>query len=249
MDAVILAGGRGRRLAPYTVCFPKPLVPVGQMPILEIVLRQLAAAGCRRATLAVGYLAELIIAYFGDGKQLGLEIRYSREDEPLGTVGPLTLLDGLPEHFLVMNGDVLTTLDYAALFAAHKASGAELTIACYRCQNHVDLGVVEFDGQLRVTGYREKPTVQYDASMGIYVFRRSALDLVEPGTYRDFPDLVQSMLLHHRPVKAHIVDCLWLDVGRRDDYERAIDLVERNPNLFYPENAHAASGPEVRAAS
>lgn len=243
MHAVILAGGRGRRLAPYTICFPKPLVPVGEMPILEIVLRQLAAAGCTRATLAVGHLAELIMAYFGRGERVGIDIEYSREDKPLGTVGPLKLLDDLPEHFLVMNGDVLTTMNYQDVYQYHLQSDADLTVSCHRCQTLVDFGVVEFDGQMRVTGYREKPTVQYDVSMGVYVFRRSVLELVEPGVYYDFPTLVQALVSKRRRVKVFMSDCLWLDVGRRDDYDRAVHLVEEHPELFYPPVA-ASAGPQ-----
>lgn len=237
MHAVILAGGRGRRLAPYTICFPKPLVPVGDMPILEIVLRQLRESGCHAATLAVGHLAELIEAYFADGSRLGVELNYSREEKPLGTVGPLALMDDLPENFLVMNGDVLTTLKYDQLMDYHLESEAELTIACHRCTVPVDLGVVEFDGGLEVTNYREKPRLHYDVSMGVYAFRDSVLDLVQPGEYMDFPTVVHKLIQQKRKVKVYMSDALWLDIGRQDDYGRATEIFEANRELFLPGGA------------
>jgi NDP-sugar pyrophosphorylase family protein len=129
MQAVILAGGKGRRLRPYTTVLPKPLMPLGDMPIIEVVLRQLAASGFDQVTVAVGYLAELLMAYCGDGSKFGLELRYSREEEPLGTAGPLALIDGLDDTFLVMNGDVLTSLDLRGLVQQHRASGAAATTA------------------------------------------------------------------------------------------------------------------------
>jgi NDP-sugar pyrophosphorylase family protein len=235
MRAVVLAGGKGTRLAPYTVTFPKPLVPIGDLPVLEIVIRQLADAGFNRLTLAVGHLANLLQAYFEDGSHWGIEIDYSFEHEPLGTVGPLTLIDDLPEHFLVMNGDLLTTLSYRGLFESHVNSGAELSVACHRMNVNVDLGVIEFDGQHRVTGYREKPTMGYDASMGVYAFSKTALDIVPPGQYMDFPTLVMSLISQGRDVKAHLADCRWLDIGRHDDYALAIETFEALRSEFLPD--------------
>lgn len=235
MRAVILAGGKGTRLAPYTVTFPKPLVPIGDLPVLEIVVRQLAASGFERLTLAVGHLANLLQAYFEDGSRWGVEIDYSFEHDPLGTVGPLTLIDDLPDHFLVMNGDLLTTLSYRDLFDSHVNSGAELSVACHRMNVNVDLGVIEFDGQHRVTGYREKPTMGYDASMGVYAFSKSALDIVPPSQYMDFPTLVMSLVAQGRDVKAHLADCRWLDIGRHDDYALAIETFEALRSEFLPD--------------
>ena len=234
MRAVILAGGKGRRLQPYTICFPKPLVPVGEMPILEIVIRQLSAAGFDHITLAVGHLAELIMAYFGDGERWGVRIEYSREKTPLGTVGPLTLIDDLPERFLVMNGDVLTTLKYDAFYDYHVYSNAALTIACHRCNANIDLGVIEFNGSLHVTGYREKPTLPYDVSMGIYMFNREVLDLVDVGTYVDFPTLVRLLILQGKTVKVYLSDDEWLDIGRQDDYAKALDTFVRHKESYLP---------------
>lgn len=234
MEAVILAGGRGRRLSPYTICFPKPLMPVGEMPILEIVLRQLQEAGCVRATLAVGHLAELITAYFGDGERVGVPLRYSYETEPLGTVGPLLLLEDLPENFLVMNGDVLTTMKYDRFFQYHLENDCEVTIACHRCTTKVDLGVIHFDHKLEVTNYQEKPQIPYDVSMGVYAFNRSVLDLTEPGEHLDFPTLIQRMIARGRKVKVFMCDALWLDIGRVEDYAVANGTFEEHRDLFLP---------------
>ena len=234
MRAVILAGGKGRRLAPYTISFPKPLVPVDDMPILEIVIRQLKSAGFDHVTLAVGHLAGLLTAYFGDGSRWGIKIDYSLEEAPLGTVGPLALVEDLPETFLVMNGDVLTTLPYDALVDYHIESGADLTIACHRCGAHIDYGIIEFDDSLHVTGYREKPTLHYDVSMGVYVFNRSLLDLFAPGEYCDLPQLALMLVKRGTPPKVYLSEQEWLDIGRPDDYARATDRFIELRDQFLP---------------
>ncbi len=236
MRAVVLAGGAGRRLEPYTITFPKPMVPVGDMPILEIVIRQLKNAGFDHVTLAVGHLAELLMSYFGDGSRWGLKIDYSREEKPLGTVGPLALIDDLPETFLVMNGDVLTTLKYDWLYAYHEKSEAALTIACHRCTTKVDFGVIEFDGQLEVTGYREKPMLSYDVSMGVYLFSKSVLDLFEPGSYVDFPTVVNTLVQRQMPVKVYLSDDNWLDIGRPEDYAHASQHFMKHRERFLPKS-------------
>lgn len=234
MRAVILAGGMGRRLEPYTISFPKPLAPVGDLPILEIVVRQLATAGFRRLTMAVGHLAELIVAYFGDGSKWGIAIDYSREERPLGTVGPLKLLDDLPDRFLVLNGDVLTTLAFDRFFAYHASSGAALTIASHRCTQKIDYGILEFDGRLLVTGYREKPCLSYDVSMGVYAFNRNALELVERGERYDLPQLVLGLIARQQPVKVYVSDDVWLDIGRPDDYAQASKTFAELRDEFLP---------------
>lgn len=235
MRAIILAGGKGRRLEPYTISFPKPLVPVGDMPILEIVIRQLKATGFTHVTLAVGHLAELLMAYFGDGSKWGVTIDYSREEKPLGTVGPLKLIDDLPETFLVMNGDVLTTLKYDALFAQHQRSNADLTIACYRANTKIDLGVIEFDGRMEVTGYREKPILPYDVSMGVYVFNRSVLETFDADDYMDLPTIVNNLVAGQGTVKVYLSDHEWLDIGRPEDYGRATQRFEELRHEFLPD--------------
>ena len=242
MRAIILAGGVGRRLEPYTVTFPKPMVPVGDLPILEIVVRQLKSCGFDHVTLAVGHLAELLMAYFGDGSRWGIRIDYSREQQPLGTVGPLAMIEDLPETFLVMNGDVLTTLRYDWLYAYHQKSEAELTIACHRCSTKIDLGVIEFDGRLEVTGYREKPMLSYDVSMGVYLFNRSALDTFEPGQRFDFPSVVTALVERKRPVKVYLSGDEWLDIGRPEDYAHASKHFMENRERFLPELSEITTG-------
>lgn len=226
MQAVILAGGKGRRLRPYTTVLPKPLMPLGDMPIIEVVLRQLAVSGFDRVTIAVGYLAELLMAYCGDGSKFGLELRYSREEEPLGTAGPLALIDGLDSTFLVMNGDVLTSLDLRALVQQHQASGAAATIATHQRQQQINYGIIESDGERRVTAYIEKPIHHYQVSMGIYVLEPAVLGLIPRGQYLDLPDLVRQLMAAGQPVLAHPFDGYWLDIGRHDDYEQAVEEFE-----------------------
>jgi NDP-sugar pyrophosphorylase family protein len=223
MRTVILAGGRGTRLRPYTTIIPSPLVPVGDMPILEIVIRQLRHAGITDIVMAVGHLAELLEAYFGDGSRLGMRIAYSREVIPLGTAGPLALIPWLDETFLVMNGDVLTTIDYTALIAAHRRSDALATIATHRRDVRIDLGVIETDASGRPTDYIEKPTYHYRVSMGIYIFEPAALGYIPQGQRFDFPELILRLLAAGQPVQSFPFDGYWLDIGRPDDYEQAIE--------------------------
>ena len=233
MRAVILAGGKGQRLRPYTTVLPKPLMPIGDMPILEVVVRQLKRAGISRVTMAVGHLAELLQAFFRDGSRLGLPIDYSMEDRPLGTVGPLTLIDGLgDETFVVMNGDTLTTLDYSELIAYHRASGAIATIATYVREVKIDFGVIETDASGMIAKYVEKPTLAYRVSMGIYVFEPAALRYLTKGEYRDLPDLVKALVADGQQVGAFPFSGYWLDIGRPDDYARAIDEFESRRSEF-----------------
>lgn len=238
MRAVILAGGKGQRLRPYTTVLPKPLMPIGDMPILEVVLRQLKAAGVTHVTMAVGYLAELMEAFFRDGSRLGMRIDYSLEERPLGTVGPLTLIPSLGDErdFLMMNGDVLTTLDYAKFIAHHRQSGAELTIATYRREVKIDFGVIESGGDGLLTGYVEKPRFDYRVSMGVYCFDARVLQQLRPGEHLDFPDLVKSLLAQRRKVASYPFDGYWLDMGRPDDYATAIDEFESRRHEFLPED-------------
>ncbi len=236
--AVILAGGEGTRLRPYTTVLPKPLMPIGDRPVLDIVVRQLKAHGFERITIATGYLAELIEAFFGAGDRYGIPIDYYREQEPLGTVGALALIDDLAdEDVLVMNGDVLTDLDYAALLADHKSSGAAATIATKTRHLQVSLGVLRFgDGgdPTRLTGYDEKPTIDYTASMGVYCFAPRALSLIEPQVRLDFPDLVLRLIDHGDIVRAWPSDDYWLDIGRHDDYEQAQEEFESVRDRLIP---------------
>jgi NDP-sugar pyrophosphorylase family protein len=229
--AVILAGGRGSRLAPYTTVLPKPLMPVGDRAILEIVLHQLGEAGVKDVTLAVGHLAHLIQAVLGSGYSNGLTIRYHAEDRALGTAGPLASIPDLDDTFLMLNGDVLTTLDFRALVAAHTEAGNVLTIATHRRTVRTDYGVLHTDGPAgqtsRVVGYEEKPELAYTVSMGIYVLEPEAVAHVPAGRYYDLPDLVLALLEAGAPVGSYEYDGYWLDIGREDDYRSAQADAER----------------------
>jgi NDP-sugar pyrophosphorylase family protein len=236
MQALILAGGKGTRLRPYTTVLPKPLMPIGDMPILEIILRQLRAAGINSVILAVGYMGQLFQAFFADGERYGMKIHYSFEDKPLGTAGPIALtLGSLNENFLVMNGDLLTTLDYAALLAGHERSGAAATIAVHQRQVNIDFGVIQYGSDGRLAGYREKPSFQYDVSMGINVLNRSAVsELLVPGQHLDIPALMVKLTETGRYVNCVRQECEWLDIGRIDDYQIATELFERDRQRFLP---------------
>ncbi|HSR34382.1 MAG TPA: sugar phosphate nucleotidyltransferase [Anaerolineae bacterium] len=234
MKAVVLAGGRGRRLAPYTTILPKPLMPVGDVAILEVVIRQLKHAGVAEITMAVGYLAELLMAYLGDGSKFGLRIRYSREDKPLGTAGPLSLIEGLDEPFLLMNGDLLTTLDYRAMWEHHCLGGAIGTLATFERSVEIDLGVIETNVQGQVTRYLEKPTYHYTVSTGIYVFDPLVLSFIPQAKRLDLPELVSKLLAAGHRIATYPFEGYWLDIGRHEDYERAITEFEYHRAEFLP---------------
>ena len=234
MRAVILAGGKGTRLAPYTTILPKPLMPVGDMPILEIVIRQLARHGFNELTLAVGHLAELLMAYCGDGSRFDVKIDYSREEQPLGTAGPIALVSNLNETFLVMNGDLLTTIDYGAMLKYHRERGALATIACYQRDVKIDLGVIDVDSDNWVANYIEKPTYHYAVSMGIYIFEPAILGYITRGQRLDLPELVLNLIKEGKKVNVYNFDGYWLDIGRHDDYEQAIDEFSAHRDEFLP---------------
>jgi NDP-sugar pyrophosphorylase family protein len=232
MRAVILAGGQGTRLAPYTTVLPKPLVPVGNRPILAIVLDQLARHGFERIDISVGHLGELIKAYFDEiGPPKGVDLRYSWETEPLGTAGALRQIEGLDQPFLAMNGDILTTLDYSKLMEAHTSGEAPLTIATHREDVPMELGVIESDDG-RVTGYLEKPTMNFDVSMGIYAYHPRALDFIPPGKRFDFPDVVLGLLEAGEEVSTFVSDARWFDIGTRDQHEAAVADWDASPELY-----------------
>jgi NDP-mannose synthase len=235
--AVVLAGGEGTRLRPYTAVLPKPLMPVGDRPVLDIVLRQLRQAGVEHVTIATGYLAELIEAFCADGRAYGLKIDYFREREPLGTVGALATIEGLDGPFLVMNGDVLTDMSYEDFFADHLASGAAATIATTKRKIEVTLGVMLFEDadEARVTDYIEKPSLVYDASMGVYAFDPRVLGFIKPNVRLDFPDLILRLLAAGETVRAHRPGAYWLDLGRHEDYETAMAEFETMRDRLLPE--------------
>lgn len=227
--AVILAGGRGARLAPYTSVLPKPLMPIGERAILQIVVDQLAACGIRDITLCVGYLSHLIRAVFDqEPPKDGLSITYVQEEEALGTAGPLRLVDGLSDTFLVMNGDVLTTLDYRELLRHHWASGNVLTLAAHARTTRLDYGVIHTDGHGGVVRYDEKPEIPTTVSMGVYALEPEVLEFIPRGRQFDFPQLVERLLRVRRRVGAYVYDGLWFDIGRREDYEEAVAVWSEN---------------------
>lgn len=234
MKAIILAGGKGTRLAPYTTVFPKPLVPIGEYPILEILIRQLIAHGVNDITLTLGYLGELIRAYFLQRPSLmrQFKLSYVTEETPTGTAGSLSLVSGLQETFLVMNGDVLTTLNFQKLIQHHREQEAALTIAMQKKYIDINLGVLIPDENGRITDYREKPKLDYMVSMGIYVYEPRVLGYIEPGAYLDFPDLVLKLIRAGERVVGYHSDDIWLDIGRHEDYHEAVAQFETHRAEF-----------------
>jgi NDP-mannose synthase len=225
--AVILAGGKGTRLEPFTTVLPKPLMPIGDRSILEVVVRQLADAGFTDLTFAVGYLSHLIEAVFKDGSEYGVSIDYFREASPLGTAGVLAHLDDFDEPFLMMNGDVLTTVDYRALYDAHCEANNALTVATHRRAVRSDYGVLHLDGHSastrRVLEWEEKPEHDHVVSMGVYIVDPAVRDHVTRDEPTDLPDVVMRLLDAGEPVGAYGYEGLWLDIGRHDDYQLAVD--------------------------
>lgn len=231
---VIQAGGKGTRLYPYTKVLPKPLMPVGGMPILEIMLRQLASQDFRDITISVGYLGDMIRLHCGDGSKWGLQIRYVTEDQPLGTMGPLKLVDGLHRPFLVMNGDLLTDFDFTELLYQHQEFGGPLTIGTYLKPVNISLGVLETNSNQRVVGFREKPTLHFPCSMGVYAMNPEMLRLIPAGQLFGFDDLMYKMLELKWSIYSYIFRGTWMDIGRPEDFHAACELVEKQPELFIP---------------
>jgi len=235
VPVVILAGGKGRRLKPYSNVFPKPLMPVGERPILEILIRQLARCGLRRIYIAVGHLSHLLINFFGDGSELGVHIEYVREAQPLGTAGALSLLrDRLDSTFLLMNGDLLTDLDYGRLLDDHAQHRSCATIALAERTVDIDYGVIRVDDEKRLVGYDEKPQIKYLVSMGIYALEPRVLREIAPDTHHDFPSLVLRLLAEHETVRGFMHTGYWLDIGRPSDYELANEWMQEQPERFDP---------------
>ncbi len=236
MKAVVLAGGRGTRLAPYTSILPKPLMPIGDMPILEVMLLQMKRAGVTEVILTVGHLGSLLRAYFGYGEQWNMNIHYSFENEPLGTAGPLAQIKNLEATFIVTNGDVLTTLNLKDLLNFHQKEGGIATIAVHQRHVRIDLGVVQSNPDHTITGYIEKPTLDYTVSMGIYIFEPRVLEFIPPDQYLDFPNLVLKLIEAGEKVVAYPFDGYWMDLGRPDDYQQAADDFGKMKAQFLPED-------------
>ena len=234
MQAIVLAGGKGRRLMPYTTVLPKPLMPIGDYPILEVILRQLKHYGFDRVTISTGYLHELLHAYLDSNRTLGLDITYVHEDTPLGTIGPLRLIEDLDDTFLVMNGDILTDISYPDLITNHRKNKAVATVATYQRVVNIDFGVLEKDDSRKITGFREKPTYHFDVSMGVYVFSKKILDYVPEGEPFGFDQLMYALTAKKEAVYSYPHNGYWLDIGRPDDYARSIEEFEKFKDRFLP---------------
>jgi NDP-sugar pyrophosphorylase family protein len=224
--AVVLAGGKGTRLQPYSTVLPKPLMPIGEYPVLEVIIRQLVRHRFDHITLAVNHQAEIIKAFFGDGGRWDVRIDYSLESQPLSTIAPLRLLGDLPDDFLLMNGDVLTDCDLQQLVATHVAHKRLFTIAAAERRQVIDYGVLHVDGHNILTGFHEKPATEYLVSMGIYVVNKAILALIPPVGKYGFDDLMADLLAQGSPVHVERHNGYWLDIGRPDDYMQAIDEFE-----------------------
>lgn len=234
MQAIILAGGKGSRLKPFTKIIPKPLVPISEdLSILEVVLKQLKSFGFTDIILTVNHMSELLMAFFQDGKKLGLNIKYSKEDKILDTAGPLSLIENLEENFLVMNGDLLTTINFKELFDYHIKQKNDITISTFKKDVKIDLGVIKENNGVFLD-YIEKPTYSFLVSMGIYIFNKKIIDLIPKNEKMDLPSLI---------LKAHklkyIIQCFhdnyyWLDIGRVEDYEQAVKIFEEKRKTFLP---------------
>lgn len=234
MMAVILAGGKGTRLKPFTATIPKPLLPLGDVPILEVVLQQLVFAGFDRVVITLGHMSHLFNAVIGDGSRWKMRIDYCLEKEPLGTAGSLRLINNLDDNFLVMNGDLLTTLDYSNLFRIHISHGAWGTIALHCREVHIDYGVVHVDNNGLLKEYIEKPTIPYAVSMGINILNKRCIDYI-PGTGKfDMPQLMTAMRQAGGKVICHETDCYWQDIGRFDDYQQANEDFNSDTSRFLP---------------
>jgi NDP-sugar pyrophosphorylase family protein len=227
MKAVIMAGGKGTRLRPYTYVLPKPLMPVDRFPVLELVIRQLAHNGFHHIILSTGYMSELIKSFCGNGERFGVKIEYSYEPKPLGTAGPLGLLrKKLDSTFLVINGDILVAVDFADFLKNHRESKALLTMGLKRRSHNIQFGLVELDEQARVRSYIEKPTQEYIVSTGINLMEPEVLDYINPKEQLDMPDLVNQLIRDGKKIHGYVNDGLWLHLSRPDDFESANENLE-----------------------
>lgn len=238
MQAILMAGGEGTRLRPFTTILPKPLVPIGEISILEMVLRQLRHNGFKTIIIAVGYKAELIMAVIGDGNRLGLDITYHCENKPLGTFGALAEIENLEENFLVMNGDICTNLNFEDFYESHLKSGATATISTYNKHEKMELGVLTFDEKTQaIKSFQEKPSYVFSVSMGVNAFKRSIVDTIPKGKFFGFDDLMHKMLEKDIDVRAYQFDGLWNDIGRLDDYEKMLEQFKDDPTAYLPKGA------------
>ena len=231
--AIILAGGRGTRLRPYTVVLPKPLMPIGEYPILEVIIRQLVHHGFGHITLAVNHQAEIIKAFFGDGTKWGIKIDYSLETQPLSTMGPLTLIDDLPDNFLVMNGDVLTDLNFSDFHEEHVSENNIFTISSYVREHVNQYGVLEVGEGQNLVGFFEKPKTRFEVSMGVYMVSKKVMELIPVGIPYGFDHLMLKLIELKNYATVRPFAGYWLDIGRPDDYMDAIKIFEEKKDQFF----------------
>lgn len=230
--AIILAGGKGTRLRPYTMVLPKPLMPIGDYPILEVIVKQLVSYNFTHITIAVNHQAELIKTYFRNGSKWGVKIDYSLEDKPLSTMAPLKLIHNLPENFLVMNGDILTDINYDDFYNYHINNNNIFTISSYKREVKSEFGVLELDKRNTLIGFKEKPIQYYDVSMGIYMMNKKSIEYIPKNTFYGFDNLMLDLIMQKQIVKVKTFEGYWLDIGRPDDYEVAIDIFEKEQEKF-----------------
>lgn len=229
--AIILAGGKGSRLRPYTIVLPKPLMPIGEFPILELVVKQLIKNGFDHISMAVNHQASLIKAFFNDGKKWSIKIDYFEEEEPLGTMGPIPNIKNLPDNFLVMNGDILTDLNYKEFYNYHLEKKSLFTISSKVRSQKIDYGVLKSDNTGILKGFQEKPSIDYLVSMGIYMVNKNILKYI-PNSFYGFDSLMLDMLKRKKIVNIKKFHGYWLDIGRPDDYEKAIEDFESMRSKF-----------------
>lgn len=235
MQAIIMAGGKGTRLRPYTNILPKPLLPLGLRSILDINIRQLAISGIDNVIIAVGYLGELIENVIGNGEKYGIKIKYSYEENSLGTVGALSLIrDQLEHNFIVMNGDILHDVDFKALQLQHNGNRASVTITTYTQMHKVRLGILEKEGD-RIIKYIEKPTREYNVSMGIYVIDKTIVNhYINKNEPLDFPDLINLLIRERKLIFSFHHNGLWIDLGTPEDYMNVVHRLNEIQDK-YPE--------------
>jgi len=234
MRAIILAGGKGTRLRPYTYSLPKPLMPIGgEMPILEIILKQLKKFGFNHITIAVNYMAKIIQAFFGDGGDFDLKIDYTLERKPLSTIGPLTLINNLPDNFLVMNGDILSDLDYKEFYKWHIEEKNDISVATFKRESQINFGVLKYNQIQEVYDFIEKPIYHFNVSMGVYILNKEVVDSLPKNEEYGFDQLMIDGFKKNLKIKAYPHDPYWLDIGREDDYQMANDDYLKNKSKIF----------------
>jgi mannose-1-phosphate guanylyltransferase len=231
MKAVLLAGGKGRRLQPFTTTIPKPLFPIGEKPIMQIIIEQLKTFGVSEFIISLGYLGGLIEAYFGDGSKFGTKITYIHENEPLGTAGAISLLPELDESYIFMNGDILSTVDFNAAYKQHLSNGSLMTICTFEKKVQSSLGVLQLDGEQNVTAYIEKPITSHIVSSGIYIMSPEINSFIPKQVKLDIPELVQKLIAGKYPISTFAIEGKWFDIGTPEDLELAEEFLINNQKL------------------